>query len=110
MFKRLTIVALMSVLLVSAKSYKGYKSYTINITDPATAGSTQLKAGEYKLKVDGTQVLLIDNTGKQIDATAKVETAERKFDQTSISFSRADGGNRLISIQLGGTANRVVFE
>ena len=104
MFKRLTIVALMSVLLASAKSY------TINISDPATAGSAQLKAGEYRLKLDGTQVVLIDKAGNQIDTTAKVETAEHKFDQTSISISKADGANRIISIQLGGSTNRVVFE
>jgi hypothetical protein len=104
MFKRLTIVALMSVLLASAKSY------TINISDPASAGSVELKAGEYRLKLDGTQVVLIDKAGKQIDTTAKVETAEHKFDQTSISISKADGANRIISIQLGGSTNRVVFE
>ena len=104
MFKRLTIVALMSVLLASAKSY------TINISDPASAGSVQLKAGEYRLRLEGTQVLLIDKAGKQIDTTAKVERAERKFDQTSISVSKTDGANRIISIQLGGSTNRVVFE
>ena len=104
MFKRLTIVALMSVLLASAKSY------TITISDPASAGSVQLKAGEYGLKLDGTQVVLIDKAGKQIETTAKVEAAEHKFDQTSISISKADGANRIISIQLGGSTNRVVFE
>lgn len=104
MFKRLTIVALMSVLLASAKSY------TISISDPATAGTTQLKPGEYKVKLDGTQVVLMDNNGKRIDTLAKVETAEHKFDQTSISISKADGANRIVSIQLGGSTNRIVFE
>ena len=104
MFKRLAIVALMSVVLASAKTY------TFTISEPATAGSAQLKPGEYKLKLDGTQVVLIDNGGKQIDTTAKVETADRKFNQTSISISTADGSNRIISIELGGSTNRVVFE
>jgi len=104
MFKRFTIVALMSVLLASAKSY------TISISDPATAGTTQLKPGEYKVKLDGTQVVLMDNNGKRIDTLAKVETAEHKFDQTSISISKADGANRIVSIQLGGSTNRIVFE
>jgi len=104
MFKRLTIVALLSVLLASAKSY------TFNISDPVTAGSAQLKPGEYTLKLDGTQVVLIDNTGKRIDTTAKVETADRKFNETSIVISKADGANRIVSIQLGGSTNRVLFE
>ena len=104
MFKRLTLVALLGVMLVCAKSY------TINISDPATAGGTQLKPGEYRIKLDGAQVVLLDNAGKRIDTTAKIETAEHKFDQTSISVSKADGTNRIISIQLGGSTNRLVFE
>lgn len=104
MFKRLTIVALMSVVLASAKTY------TFTISEPVAAGTAQLKPGEYKCKVDGTQVVLIDNRGKQIDTTAKVESAERKFNETSISITKADGSNRIVSIQLGGSTNRVVFE
>jgi hypothetical protein len=104
MFKRLTMIALMSVLLASAKSY------TFNLSDPVRAGSAQLTPGEYKLKVDGEQVVLIDKTGKRIGTTAKVETADRKFNQTAISTTKVDGANRILWIQLGGSANRVVFE
>ena len=104
MLKRVAILALLGVSLASAKTY------TFTVSDPTQAGSAQLKAGEYRLKVDGSQVVLMDNTGHQIDVIAKVEAADQKFDQTSVSTSKADGTNRIQSIQLGGSNNRVVFQ
>ena len=104
MFKRLALVALLSVLVVSAKTY------SFNISDNATIGNVQVKPGEYHLRLDGSQVVLIDQAGNQIDTTAKVETADHKFNQTSVTRSTADGANRILSVQLGGSSNRVVFE
>jgi len=108
MFKRLAIIALLSVLVVSAKT--STKTYTFNISDHATVGNAQLTPGEYHLKLDGEQVVLTDNARNQIDVTTTVETVDHKFVQTSVTFSTADGGNRILSIELGGTRNRVVFQ
>jgi hypothetical protein len=104
MLKRIAILALVGVSLASAKTY------TFSISNPAQAGNAQLKPGEYSLKVDGSQVVLMDKTGRRIEATAKIETAERKFDQTAVSISKAEGTNRILWIALGGSKNRVVFE
>jgi hypothetical protein len=104
MLKRIAILALLGVSLASAKTY------TFSVSEPAQAGQAQLKPGEYSLKVDGPQVLLIDKTGRPINATAKVETVDRKFDQTAISISKADGTSRIQWIALGGSKNKVVFE
>jgi hypothetical protein len=104
MLKRVAILALLGVSLASAKTY------TFTVADPAQAGKAQLKPGEYSLKLDGSQVVLMDGSGRRIDTTAKVESADRKFDQTVISFSKVDGTNRIQAIQLGGSKNRVVFQ
>ena len=104
MLKRVAILALLGVSLASAKTY------TFTVTDPAQAGKVQLKPGEYSLKLDGSQVVLMDRDGRRIDTTAKVESADRKFDQTAISSSKADGTNRIEAIQLGGSKYRVVFQ
>lgn len=104
MLKRLAIFALMGVALVSAKTY------TFVVTDPAQAGTAQLQPGEYKLKLDGEQVVLTDENGHKIDATAKVETEEQKFDQTAVSTSKANGTNRIEWIELGGSKSKVVFQ
>ena len=108
MFKKLVILALMSVVLVTAKT--SVKTYTVHFSETVTAGSVDLKAGEYKLKVEGTQVVFTDQRGKQIEASATVESTDRKFDRTSITMSTADGTSRLVSIQLGGSNNSVKFE
>jgi hypothetical protein len=107
MLKRLAIVSLLALLGVSLASAK---TYTFSVSEPAQAGKAQLKPGEYSLKVNGPQVVLMDKMGRPIDTTVKVETADRKFDQTVISYSKADGMNRIQWIQLGGSKNKVIFE
>ena len=104
MLKRIALIALLSVSLASAKSY------TINLSDACQAGSAQLKPGQYTLKLDGPKVVLVDDKGKSTETTARIETADRKFDQTAISISKTDGANRLQSITLGGSKSKVVFE
>ena len=104
MFKCFSIFALLCVSVVSAKTY----SFAVSLT--VQAGYTQLKPGDYSLKVDGTQVVLKDNAGNQIDIVATLETADRKFDETAVFISKADGRNRIQWIQIGGSNTKVVFE
>jgi hypothetical protein len=104
MLKRLAILALLGISLASAKSY------TFTLSNPSQAGSAQLKAGDYTLKLDGSQVVLTDTKGHQISTTAKVETADKKYDQTEVSVSSAGGANRIEWIALGGSKNKVVFQ
>ena len=108
MFKRFTILALLSVLLLSAKVFT--KTYTFAISDQAIAGNTQLKPGEYHIKLDGAQVVLTDKSGLRIDTTATVETAERKFTDTAVSTSKESGADRILYIELAGSSNKVVFQ
>jgi len=104
MLKRIALLALLAVCLVSAKNY------TFVVSEPTQAGSVQLKPGEYTVKVAASQVVLIDNDGNRIDVAATVETTDQKFDQTSVWISKTDGTNRLESIQLGGSNTKVVFQ
>jgi len=104
MFKRFMAIAALTVLIAAAKSY------TITISDSGKAGDVDLKAGEYSLKIDGSQVVLTDQNGNQIAATARVETADQKFEHTSIFTTKSDGINRILSVGIGGTRNRIVFE
>jgi hypothetical protein len=98
------MLALLGVSLASAKTY------TFTVPEPSHAGQVQLKPGDYNLKVDGSQAVLMDGAGHRIDATVKIETADRKFDATTIYRSKADGTDRIRYIELGGTRNKAVFE
>ncbi len=70
MMKKFAMMALFGVWLLSAKTY------TITVTDPSQAGTAQLKPGEYKLKLNGSQAVLTDTRGRTIDSVTKVETAD----------------------------------
>jgi len=104
MLKRIALLALLSLSLLSAKTY------TFTIYDTAQAGGTKLQPGDYRVKLDGDQVVFMDNAGNRIDAVMKLETVDRKFEQTSITSSKEDGTNRIESIELGGTKIRIVFQ
>ena len=104
MFKRIAMLALVAVSLVSAKTYH------FAVSDPAQAGTAQLTAGEYRLKLDGSQAVLMDKTGHQIDTGVKVEEAERKFDHTAVTTTQENGTVRIESVELGGSNKRVVFQ
>jgi hypothetical protein len=104
MLKRLATIALLGV------SLAGAKSYTITLSEVCHAGSTPLRPGQYTLKLDGSKVVLIDSKGNSVEPTARIETAARKFGQTAIVISKADGVNRLLSITLGGSKSKVIFE
>jgi hypothetical protein len=104
MLKRMALIALVSVSLAGAKNYR------INLSETCQLGSTTLKAGEYTVKLDGDKVVLVDRAGRSTEATAKVESSDRKFDQTAIGISKAGGSPRLQWITLGGSKSRLVFE
>jgi hypothetical protein len=104
MSKRTAILALLFAVLASAKTY------TFTVADPALAGTEQLTKGEYKLEVDGSNVILKDKNGNRLEITATVENVEQKFDRTAFVWSTRDGVRRLESVQLGGTRSRIQFQ
>ena len=104
MLKRVMLLALLAVCLASAKNYN------FIISEPTYAGSAQLKPGVYTVKVDGSQVVLINSEGQRMDEAAKVEATDQKYDDTSVLISKTDGTCRIESVRLGGARNQVVFE
>lgn len=104
MLTRLLLAILLSVSLAAAKSYN------ITLSDRAKVGDMELKPGEYKLKLETDKVVLIDREGRTIEPKAKVETVDRKYNQTAVAITKKEGTNKLEWIALGGTKSRVVFE
>ena len=104
MLKRIAIIALVAVSLASAKTY------TFVVSDVAQAGSVQLKPGTYNLKVNGSDVVLVNSVGQKIEVNAKIEAADQKFDNTAIATTKEGGTSRILFVNLGGTRSKVVFE
>jgi hypothetical protein len=95
-------LALASLGVASAKSYE------ITLGAPAKLGSNQLKAGQYRVKLDGTQATLTDEqTLKSYTVPVTVEHAGQKFDQTTIQTRSKDGVDQVFQITLGGSDTKL---
>ncbi len=87
------------------------KSYDIRLDNTTTVGSTQLKAGEYKVKVNGSQAIFMDaNSSKSYTAAVKTGTSTTKFDQTTVQTTNQNGVDSLKEIDLGGSTTKLEFE
>ncbi len=94
-------LALLTLGIANAKSY-------ITLTSTTMAGASQLKPGEYEVKLQGDQVIFTDEgTGKSITVPVTVEHNEKKFDQTTVETTDKDGKPSVAVISLGGSTTRV---
>ncbi|HEV3202182.1 MAG TPA: hypothetical protein VGZ73_29990 [Bryobacteraceae bacterium] len=97
-------LALASLSIASAKSYQ------ITVDEPTQAGTVQLKAGDYRVKVDGSNAVFTNvDSGKSITTPVKVENTGTKHDVTAVQTSKATGRNKMTAIELGGTDETLEF-
>jgi hypothetical protein len=98
------------VLAMSILSIASAKSYTCTFTNRTMAGSVQLPAGEYKLKVDGSNAVFtnVDNN-KSVTAPVKIETVDQKYAVTSIKTTQKGDAQHIDDIELGGSNTKIEF-
>ena len=105
MFKKFVLAFLV---LAFAAAFAGTipsgHSYHITFVQPAVVNGTELKPGEYKLNVTESKITLI-NGKETVEAPAKVEAVEKKFDNTAIRYT----GKVVAEIRLGGTKTRIIL-
>jgi hypothetical protein len=83
-------------------------SYSVTLFQPSVVGDKELKPGDYRIEVDGDKAII--KSGKQsIEAPVKTETGDKKFPQTTVRYSNADGRYHVAEIRLGGTKTTLVF-
>ena len=97
------------VLSLSSLCFAGSKSYDVIFSSPATVGGVQLKAGEYKVKVDGTNAVFTDKNFKSVTAPVKVETGTKKFQYTAVDASKDGSVDKVNAIEFGGSTTRLEF-
>src|SRR5947199_6003639 len=95
------------VLFVSSLCFAGQKSYDVIFSAPATVGGVQLKAGEYKVKVEGTNAVFTDKNYKSVTAPVKVETGSKKFQYTDIDASKDGNVDKVNAIEFGASSTRL---
>lgn len=86
------------------------RSFDVTLSGPSMAGSTELKAGEYRLTVEGSQATFLNaDTGKSYTVPVKVENAPAKFAHTMIETTNANGMASIHVIDLAGSTTRLEF-
>ncbi len=86
------------------------KSYDIRLASPSMAGNTELKAGDYKLKVEGTQAVFTDvQSSKTWTATVKVASSPQKFGDTVVETTQQGEMAHINAIDLAGSNTKLEF-
>lgn len=78
------------------------KTYSITVHEPSMVGSSQLEPGSYKVTVDGDKATFSNRTTK-VEAAVKVETAEKKYDYTSIKIKSEGSSKKIHRIEFRGS-------
>ncbi|HVO96718.1 MAG TPA: hypothetical protein VMT15_01560 [Bryobacteraceae bacterium] len=103
MKKMLLLFVTLALAVASAAS-----SYHFSLFQPSYVGGKELKAGDYKLELNGDKATI--KVGKEtFEATVKVENGSEKFTETSVRYTSADGKMSVQEIRLGGTKTKLVF-
>jgi hypothetical protein len=83
-------------------------TYHVKIADPTWIGTTELKPGEYEVKVDADKVTF--KQGKNVIAvSAKIETNASKFSDTQMDIKTENGQAKLRELDLGGTKSKIML-
>lgn len=103
-------VKLATVFALATLAFAG-KSYEISLSQPTKAGSLDLQPGDYKVAFAGSKVTFTAlKTGKSVDTEATSQTADKKFQATSVDAESVNGGNKIHEIDLGGTTTKLMFQ
>ena len=95
---------------MSILSIASAKSYTVSFTSRVTVGTAQLPAGQYSLKVDGSNAVFTNvDSNKSVTAPIKIENADKKYGVTSVETTQEGNALHIIDIQLGGSTTKLDF-
>jgi len=103
-FMVVAALALSSLTIVSAKTYE------IILSGPTKAGNITLKPGQYQLKVNGSNAVFTEvNGSKSFTTPVKVETGDKKFNDTRVQSSKDGDTDKIEEIDLGGSKTKLGF-
>ena len=103
--KSLLIVGALTLASIGVASAK---SYDVVLSAPAMAGATELKPGEYKVKVQGSEAVFTDQqSSKSFSIPVKIENGNKKFGYTSIESTNHGGMDTIQAIDLADSNTRL---
>jgi hypothetical protein len=103
-----TLILTMVTLAVTAVAGAA-TTYKVTIADPVTIDGKVLKAGEYKVEVNDNNAVI--RHGKDsTEVKVRTESNPRKFDATTVRYSKDGASNKLEEIHVGGTKTKLIFD
>jgi hypothetical protein len=96
-----------SVIAFAGMALAAGKKYDLKLYEPAMVGNTELKAGEYRVEVDGDKAV-IKGYKVQKETTIKQENSDAKYGTTTVRLSAGEKP-QIKEIRLGGTKTKLVF-
>jgi hypothetical protein len=97
-------LALASLSMLSAKSYG------IILDSPTKAGTVQLTAGKYNVKLQGANAVFTnEDNGSKFTAPVKLVNENKKFADTAVEISTVNGAKQVTGIELGGSRTLLEF-
>ena len=80
------------------------KSYDFSIGSTAQMGQNTLKPGDYTVKLNGTEAVIVNvQSNKSFAVQVKVEHTGQKSEQTAVESRSKDGVDNIYKIDLGGS-------
>jgi len=80
--------------------------YKFELAQATHVGATELKAGTYKVEVQGDKAVFKSGKNVVAQSSAKIENGEKKYSATSVSTNASN----LESISIGGTTMKIVLQ
>ena len=100
---------MIGVFAIASLAFAGGKTYNVTLSKAAKVGSLQLVAGNYELKVDGSNAVFTDAKRHSFSTAVKVENGSKKFAYTAVDSTETGDVELVHSITLGGSATKIEF-
>jgi len=105
--KKATVIGLLSL---SSLVFAGTKTFKVEFTSEAKAGSTQFTKGVYTVKVVGDKAVFTDQHSKSVEVPVKLENGSgKKFEYTSVEATHQGDTEVVKVIHVGGSNTSLEF-
>ena len=101
------LTLMFATLAVAAAS--AAETYKVSLPEPTIVAGKELKAGDYKVEVEGDRAVIKDGKKSVAESPVKVETGSEKFLTTKVRYDNGNGKYNLQEIHVGGTKTKLVF-
>jgi hypothetical protein len=99
-------LALLAITALAMPAFSDDLSKTVTFAQTFTVNGTQIKPGDYRVTVTGTDVKIEKGHKVLVDTQAKVEQRSEKYAENQVLF---DSNGNVQEIRLGGHNEAIVF-